>query len=77
MLAPAADSYSRDLTKYPPVIERPSPAALYAIGDIHGDYQRLVRLLIAAHIVPPRPPTRRCQMERRDGHACGHRRHDR
>jgi hypothetical protein len=55
ILAPGADSYSRDFAKYPPVIERPSPAALYAIGDIHGDYRRLVRLLIAAHIVPAAP----------------------
>jgi len=54
-LAPAADSYSRDWAKYPPVIERPAPAALYAIGDIHGDYQRLVRLLVGAHIVPAAP----------------------
>jgi Calcineurin-like phosphoesterase len=55
MLAPAADSYSRDWVKYPPVIERAAPSALYAIGDIHGDYQRLMRLLIAAHIVPTAP----------------------
>jgi hypothetical protein len=54
-LAPAADSYSRDWAKYPPVIERPAPAALYAIGDIHGDYQRLVRLLVGAHIAPAAP----------------------
>jgi hypothetical protein len=55
MLAVAADSYSRDFAKYPAVIEKPSPAALYAIGDIHGDYQRLVRLLVAAHIAPSAP----------------------
>ncbi len=55
MLAAAAGSNFRDFEKYPPVIERPLPATLYAIGDIHGDYQRLVRLLIAAHIVPAAP----------------------
>lgn len=54
-LAAAADSYSRDWQKYPPVIERPAPAILYAIGDIHGDYQRLLRLLVAARIVPAAP----------------------
>lgn len=53
--APAADSYSRDWVKYPPVVERPAPAVLYAIGDIHGDYQRLVRLLVGARIVPRAP----------------------
>jgi Calcineurin-like phosphoesterase len=53
--ARAADSYSRDWIKYPPVIERPGAVVLYAIGDIHGDYQRLVRLLIAAHIVAGTP----------------------
>ncbi|MGA7239210.1 MAG: metallophosphoesterase [Bryobacteraceae bacterium] len=57
ILAAAVDSNSRDFKKYPPVIERPLPATLYAIGDIHGDYQRLVRLLIAAQIVPAAPAT--------------------
>src|SRR5581483_1677930 len=27
----------------------------YAIGDIHGDYQRLVRLLVSAGIAPSEP----------------------
>jgi Calcineurin-like phosphoesterase len=53
--APASDSYSRDFAKYPAVIERPLSATLYAIGDIHGDYRRLVRLLVAAHIAPAVP----------------------
>ncbi len=46
---------SRDWTKYPAVIERHAPATVYAIGDIHGDYARLVRLLVAARIIPAPP----------------------
>lgn len=54
-LARSADSYTRDWVKNPPVIERSAPATLYALGDIHGDYQRLVRVLVAAHIIPSLP----------------------
>ena len=39
---------------YPAVVERPA-SALYAIGDIHDDYQRLVQLLVGAHIIPAAP----------------------
>ncbi len=37
------------------MVDRPNAATLYALGDIHGDYQRLVRLLVAAKIVPAAP----------------------
>jgi hypothetical protein len=54
-LAAAAGSYARDWVKFPAVIERDAPAQLYAIGDIHGDYERLLRLLVAARIIPAVP----------------------
>lgn len=41
----------RDWKANPPVVERESPATIFAIGDIHGDYERLVRLLCAAGII--------------------------
>jgi hypothetical protein len=50
-----ASDYTRDWTRFPPVIERNAPAALFAIGDIHGDYERLLRLLIAARLIPAIP----------------------
>ena len=50
-----AGSHARDWVKDPAVIERQAVTTLYAIGDIHGDYARLVRLLVAVHIVPAAP----------------------
>jgi hypothetical protein len=41
----------RDWTAHPAIVERPSAETVYALGDIHGDYERLVTLLQAAHIV--------------------------
>ena len=55
---PAADRIHRDWTEYPAVIDAPPAATIYAIGDIHGDYERLARLLVAARIasaIPERP----------------------
>jgi hypothetical protein len=46
---------ARDWAKYPPVVERDQPATLWAIGDIHGDYERLIRLLTTARIIPSKP----------------------
>ena len=34
-----------------PVLERNQPSALYALGDIHGDYDRMIRLLRAAQLI--------------------------
>jgi hypothetical protein len=41
----------RDWTAHPAIVDREAPATVFAIGDIHGDYERLVRLLGAAGIV--------------------------
>ncbi|HEX3880179.1 MAG TPA: metallophosphoesterase [Bryobacteraceae bacterium] len=46
---------TRDWEKFPAVIQRPAPTTLYALGDIHGDYLRLLRLLAAARIVANAP----------------------
>jgi len=35
----------------PVVVERPAAATIYALGDVHGDYERMTTLLEAAHIV--------------------------
>src|SRR5215831_4871974 len=41
---------ARDWTAHPPILEREAPRTIFAIGDIHGDYERLIRLLHAAGI---------------------------
>jgi hypothetical protein len=45
----------RDWTKYPPIVERDQPATIWEMGDIHGDYDRAVRLLLTARIIPAKP----------------------
>jgi hypothetical protein len=46
---------TRDWAKYPPIVERDQPVTLWEIGDIHGDYERLLRLLLTARIIPAKP----------------------
>jgi len=43
-------AYHRDWTAHPAIVERAQSENLYALGDIHGDYVRLVKLLTAAKI---------------------------
>lgn len=52
---PSAD---RDWAKYPAVVEIDTKHDIYAVGDPHGDYDRLVSVLTAAKIIPgdPGPP---------------------
>ncbi len=45
----------RDWARFPAIVERTQPATLWAIGDIHGDYERLVRLLAAARLIAAKP----------------------
>jgi hypothetical protein len=44
---------ARDWAVHPPIVERDAPATIFAIGDIHGDYDRLLRVLRAAGIIAP------------------------
>ncbi len=45
----------RDWNRYPAIIQTEAPAVFYAIGDIHGDYERLVRLLVGSRIIQAAP----------------------
>jgi hypothetical protein len=51
-------SAGRDWKKYPVIVEVDTPNDVYAFGDVHGDYERLVAVLMAAKIIPadPGPP---------------------
>jgi hypothetical protein len=55
LLACASLPAARDWKAFPPIADRPAVTAIYAIGDIHGDYDRLVTLLKAAHILEATP----------------------
>jgi hypothetical protein len=45
----------RDWEKYPAVVELDADQDIFVIGDVHGDYDRLVKLLLSAGIIS-RPP---------------------
>jgi hypothetical protein len=46
---------ARDWKKAPAIVEVDTPHDIYAIGDIHGDCERLVAMLLAAKIIPEDP----------------------
>jgi hypothetical protein len=46
---------SRDWKKAPAIIELDTPEDIYAVGDVHGDYDRLVTLLAKGKVIADRP----------------------
>ena len=46
---------ARDWVKQPAVVEIDTAADVYAVGDVHGDYDRLAALLTAAGLIPAAP----------------------
>jgi len=57
--ARAAVSHSgqvpRDWAKNPAIVELNTDEDVFALGDVHGDYDRLVKLLTAVQIIPQAP----------------------
>jgi hypothetical protein len=49
--APAESKIARDWTKYPSIVQIDTREDTFAVGDVHGDYDRLVKLLAAAKII--------------------------
>jgi len=47
----------RDWQRFPAVVEQQTPRELYALGDVHGDYERMVELLAGSHLIAPNPTT--------------------
>jgi hypothetical protein len=46
---------SRDWKQAPAIIELDTPEDIYAVGDVHGDYHRLVALLASGKVIAGRP----------------------
>jgi hypothetical protein len=46
---------SRDWSKAPAIIEFETVEDVFAVGDVHGDYERLIDLLVAGSILEQRP----------------------
>jgi hypothetical protein len=42
---------ARDWKQYPAIVQIDTDADIFAVGDVHGDYDRLVKLLAAARII--------------------------
>jgi hypothetical protein len=45
----------RDWVRYPAVVQIDTEEDIFAVGDVHSDYDRLVRLLIGARIIDALP----------------------
>ena len=48
---------ARDWSRFPPVVQIDTPAEVFAMGDIHSDYDRLVTLLAGAGVIAGVPPS--------------------
>lgn len=49
--ATAQNRIARDWAKYPAIVQIDTNEDIFAVGDVHGDYDRLVKLLNAARII--------------------------
>ncbi|HVY68467.1 MAG TPA: metallophosphoesterase [Verrucomicrobiae bacterium] len=47
--------FDRDWQKFPAIIDVKAEAEIYALGDVHGDYERLASLLAVNHLIEGRP----------------------
>lgn len=45
----------RDWARFPPIVEVDTTADIYAMSDVHGDYDRTVALLVKEHILEAAP----------------------
>ena len=50
-LLAASTGVVRDWQRFPPVVRMDAAGEIYAVGDVHGDYDRLVALLAGAGIL--------------------------
>ena len=51
----SSERVPRDWKNSPAIVEMDNVADIYALGDIHGDFDRLVTLLVDAKIIEPSP----------------------
>lgn len=54
--AATLQKFNRDWSTYPAIVEIDTNHDLFVIGDIHGDYEGLLELLIASDIISEIPP---------------------
>jgi hypothetical protein len=56
--ATACAAAGRDWKAFPAIIQLDTPADVFAIGDAHGDWQRLAKVLVGAKLIaaPPSAP---------------------
>jgi len=51
-----AGNVHRDWNRFPAVAQSDANQDIYVVGDVHADYQRLVRVLAAAGVIAINPP---------------------
>jgi Calcineurin-like phosphoesterase len=51
----AIQAPARDWMKFPSIVEIDTPEKIIALGDVHGDYDRLVNLLVAGKVLEAAP----------------------
>jgi hypothetical protein len=51
----ASSAPSRDWDACPAIVEVDTTRDIYAVGDVHGDYERLLKLLMAGHLIAEEP----------------------
>jgi hypothetical protein len=51
------DTPPRNWAQCPAVVTIQTTEAVYALGDTHGDYERLVKLLAGGKLIAPAPPS--------------------
>jgi hypothetical protein len=56
-LALAAQAFPRDWKSAPAIVQIDTQADIFAMGDVHGDYQRLAELLAGAGLIGAVPPS--------------------
>ena len=53
--AGAALGGDRDWKKHPAIVEMDTEQDIYAIGDVHGDYERLINMLVVSKLIAKDP----------------------
>src|SRR5690348_4103964 len=52
----SGEAVARDWSRYPAVLRLTTGEDIYAVGDVHGDYERLADLLAINHLIAAAPP---------------------
>ena len=52
----SGEAVTREWSRYPAVLRLTTHEDIYAVGDVHGEYERLAGLLATNHLIAAAPP---------------------